>query len=66
MSKLFEFLKENIMIIIGTILIYQLLLTIFCFSTVNLVLLAGIIVIVATAVIITTYKDTIIDFFKRK
>ena len=66
MSKLFEFIKENITIIFGTILIYQLILTVFCFSTVNLVLLAGIIVIVAGATIVSTYKDTIIDFFKRK
>ena len=66
MSKIFEFIKDNITVIFGTILIYQLLLTIFCFSTVNLVLLAGIIVIVATAVIISNYKDNIIDFFKRK
>jgi len=66
MSKIFEFIKDNITVIFGTILIYQFLLTIFCFSTVNLVLLAGIIVIVATAVIISNYKDNIIDFFKRK
>ena len=66
MSKIFEFIKDNITVIFGTILIYQFLLTIFCFSTVNLVLLAGIIVIVAGATIVSTYKDTIIDFFKRK
>jgi len=66
MSKIFEFIKDNITVIFGTILIYQFLLTIFCFSTVNLVLLAGIIVIVATAVIISNYKDNITDFFKRK
>ena len=66
MSKLIEYIKENITTIFTTLLIYQLLLTIFCFSTTNLVILAGIIVIVAGAIIISNYKDNIIDFFKRK
>ncbi len=66
MSQIFNFLKEHIQVIIGTILIYQLLLTIFCFTTANLVILAAIIVIVAIAVVIALYKDKVIDFFKRQ
>lgn len=66
MSKIVQFIKENIAIIFGTLLVYQFFLTIFCFTTENLVILAGIIVIVAGAVLFQTYKDTISDFFKKR
>lgn len=65
MSKIVQFIKENIAIIFGTLLVYQFFLTIFCFTTENLVILAGIIVIVAGAVLFQTYKDTISDFLKK-
>lgn len=66
MSNIVQFIKENIKIILSTILIYQILLTIFFYSTENLVILAFIIVIMAGTVIITNYKDDIVNFFKRK
>lgn len=65
MSNLIDFIKDNYKTIIGTILIYQLLLTIFFFSTENLVLLALIAVIVAGSIIFSSFKDTFIDFFKK-
>ncbi len=65
MSNLFQFLKDNFKTICITILIYQVFLTIFFFSTANLVILASIIVIFAGYVIITTYKDDILGFFKK-
>ena len=66
MSNIVQFIKENIKIILSTVLIYQIFLTIFFYSTENLVILAFIIVILAGTIIITNYKDDIISFFKRK
>ncbi|MDE5714687.1 MAG: hypothetical protein K2I42_00985 [Anaeroplasmataceae bacterium] len=65
MSNLFNFIKENIKTIIGTILIYQLLLTIFSFSTTNLVILAAITLVVCGYTLFYTFKDNITDFFKK-
>ena len=49
----------------GTILVYQTILTIFSFSIVNLVILAVLIVIVAGSVLIYSYKDTLSSWFKK-
>ena len=65
MSTIWNFLKENIKIIMGTILIYQVILTIFSFSIVNLVILAVEIVIIAGSALILTYKDTFKDWFNK-
>lgn len=65
MSNFVAFLKEHYQVIVGTILIYQFLLTIFCFTTANLVILAAIIVIVAGFLVVANFKDTIINFFKK-
>ena len=65
MSSLITFIKENIKMIAITILIYQLLLTIFFFSYENLIILAGLIVIFSLITVITTYKDDILGFFKK-
>ncbi|HIT44068.1 TPA: hypothetical protein IAA91_04455 [Candidatus Avacholeplasma faecigallinarum] len=65
MSNLIQFLKDNFKIICSTILVYQVILTIFFYSTENLVILAVVIVVFASYAIITTYKDDIINFFKK-
>ncbi|MGM9969024.1 MAG: hypothetical protein ACI35S_01340 [Anaeroplasma sp.] len=65
MSNIIDLIKSNIKTIMFTILIYQIFLTIFFYSTENLVILAFFIVIVASYVIITTYKDDIVSFFKK-
>lgn len=65
MSNLIQFLKDNYQVIIGTILIYQIIITIFCFSTANLVILAFLIVIVAGYFVVVNFKDTFLDFFKK-
>lgn len=64
MSTILNFLKENYKVIMGTILIYQIILTIFSFSIVNLVILACLIVFIAGFLLIYTYKDTVIGWFK--
>ena len=64
MSTILHFLKENYKVIMGTILIYQIILTIFSFSIVNLVILACLIVFIAGFLLIYTYKDTVIGWFK--
>ena len=64
MSNIFNFLKDNYKVILGTILIYQIILTIFSFSIVNLVILACLIVFIAGFLLIFTYKDTVIGWFK--
>ena len=64
MSTIWNYLKENFKTIMGTILVYQVILTIFSFSIVNLVILAVEIVIIAGSVLIFTYKDTFKDWFK--
>ncbi|MCI5582186.1 MAG: hypothetical protein MR357_00495 [Anaeroplasma sp.] len=65
MSNLFSFFKDNFKIIIGSILIYQIFLTIFFFSTENIVILACIIIIFAGYALISTYNDDITGFFKK-
>ena len=65
MGNIFNFLKENYKVIMGTILIYQIILTIFSFSIVNLVILAVLIVIIAGSVLIYTYKDTFKNWFSK-
>lgn len=65
MSNLIQFLKEHYQVIIGTILVYQALMTIFFFSTANLVILAGLIVISAAYFLIVNFKDRFFDFFKK-
>ena len=65
MSNIFNFLKENYKVIMGTILIYQIILTIFSFSIVNLVILAVLIVIIAGTVLIYTYKETFKNWFSK-
>ena len=65
MSTILAFLKENYKVIMGTILVYQTILTIFSFSIVNLVILAVLIVIVAGSVLIYSYKDTLAGWFKK-
>lgn len=65
MSTILAFLKENYKVIMGTILVYQTILTIFSFSIVNLVILAVLIVIVAGSVLIYSYKDTLSSWFKK-
>ena len=65
MSNLINYIKENYKIIIGTILIYQLLMTIFFFSPENLVILAAISLIVAGYIIVLNFKDSFTDFFKK-
>lgn len=65
MTNLIAFIKENIKMIGITILIYQFIITIFFFSTENLVILATLIVIFSIAFVITTYKDDIKGFFKK-
>ena len=64
MSNILNFFKENYKVIMGTILVYQTILTIFSFSIVNLVILAVQIVIIAGTVLIYTYKDTFKNWFK--
>lgn len=65
MSNFIQFIKDYFKVICSTILIYQLILTIFFFSTENLVILAFIIVVFAGYVIIANYKDDIVGFFKK-
>ena len=65
MSTILAFLKENYKVIMGTILVYQTILTIFSFSIVNLVILAVFLVIVAGSVLIYSYKDTLSSWFKK-
>ena len=65
MSNLFDIIKENIKTILITILVYQLILTIFFFSVENLVLLAIFITIVAGISLFSTYKDDIKSIFKK-
>ncbi len=65
MSNLIQFIKDNYQVIIGTILVYQLIMTIFFFSTANLVILAAIIVLVAGYIIVIHFKDSFMDFFKK-
>lgn len=65
MSNLIQFFKDNIKTICITIIIYQIILTIFTFTTANLIILACLIVTFAGFVIISTYKDDIISFFKK-
>ncbi|MCM1197212.1 MAG: hypothetical protein NC310_09130 [Roseburia sp.] len=65
MSNLINYIKDNYKIIIGTILIYQLIITIFFFSAQNLVILAAISLIVAGYIIVLNFKDVVIDFFKK-
>lgn len=65
MSNLIQFFKDNIKIICITIIIYQIILTIFTYSTTNLIILATLIVVFAGFIIINSYKDDIKGFFKR-
>lgn len=65
MSNLMNYIKENYKIIIGTILVYQLIITIFFFSAQNLVILAAVSIIVAGYIIVLNFKDAIMDFFKK-
>jgi hypothetical protein len=65
MNNLITFIKENIKMIGITILIYQILITIFFFSTENLIILATLIVVFSIAFAFATYKDDIINFFKK-
>ena len=65
MNKLLDFLKTNSKMIGITILIYQVLITIFFFSSENLIILATLIVIFSAIILFTTYKDDITDFFKK-
>ncbi|MDE6414249.1 MAG: hypothetical protein K2K48_02435 [Anaeroplasmataceae bacterium] len=65
MSNLLNYIKENYKIIIGTILVYQLIITIFFFSAQNLVILAAISIIVAGYIIVLNFKDALLDFFKK-
>lgn len=65
MTNLINYIKDNYKIIIGTILIYQLFLTIFFFSAQNLVILSAISLIVAGYIIVLNFKDAISDFFKK-
>jgi len=64
-NAIVEFIKSNIKVIMFSILLYQIFLTIFFFSTENLILLAVFISIVAGYIIISTYKDDILGFFKK-
>ncbi|HRF70538.1 MAG: hypothetical protein K2P14_00065 [Anaeroplasmataceae bacterium] len=65
MSNLIAYIKEYYKIIIGTILIYQLFITIFFFSTQNLIILAAISLLVTGYIIFFNFKDAIMDFFKK-
>ncbi len=65
MSNLFNFIKENIKTIGISILIWQFLLTIFCFTTANLVILSALIVVFAAIALFVSYKDDITGFFKK-
>ncbi len=65
MSNIIQFIKDNYQVIIGTILIYQIIMTIFFFSTANLVILAALIVIVAGYIVVAHFKDSFMDFFKK-
>ncbi|MDE6241687.1 MAG: hypothetical protein K2M08_04605 [Anaeroplasmataceae bacterium] len=65
MSNLINYIKENYKVIIGTILVYQLIITIFFFSAQNLVILAAISIIVAGYIIVLNFKDAFLDFFKK-
>ena len=64
MGNLFQFIKDNLTVIFGTLLIYQLFLTIFFYSQENLIILAIITVIVAGYIIIINYKNDITSLFK--
>ncbi len=64
MGNLFQFIKDNLKIIFGTLLIYQLFLTIFFYSQENLIILAIITVIIAGYIIIINYKSDISSLFK--
>lgn len=64
MGNLFQFIKDNLKVIFGTLLIYQLFLTIFFYSQENLIILAIITVIVAGYIIIINYKNDITSLFK--
>lgn len=66
MSNLIQFFKDNIKTICITIIIYQIILTIFTYSTTNLIILASLIVVFAGFIIINSYKDDIKGFFKRE
>ena len=57
MTNLVNFIKDNYKTIIGTILIYQLFITIFFFSAQNLVILAAISILVAGYIIVLNFKD---------
>lgn len=65
MSNLIQFFKDNIKTICITIIIYQIILTIFTYSTTNLIILATLIVVFAGFIILNSYKDDIKGFFKR-
>lgn len=65
MSNLIQFFKDNIKTIFITIIIYQIILTIFTFTTANLIILACLIVGFASFVVINNYKDDIKSFFKK-
>ncbi|MCI9181856.1 MAG: hypothetical protein HFG91_03815 [Acholeplasmatales bacterium] len=65
MTNLVNFIKDNYKTIIGTILIYQLFITIFFFSAQNLVILAAISILVAGYIIVLNFKDAFTDFFKK-
>lgn len=65
MNNLINFLKENYKVIIGTILIYQVILTIFFFSIENLILLSIFVLVVASYIIIMNFKDDFLNFFKK-
>ena len=65
MTNLVNFIKDNYKTIIGTILIYQLFITIFFFSAQNLVILAAISILVAGYIIFLNFKDAFTDFFKK-
>lgn len=64
MGNLFQLLKDNIKVIFTTLLIYQLILTIFFYSEINLIILAVITVIVAGYIIISHYRNDITSLFK--
>lgn len=66
MSNLIQFFKDNIKTICITIIIYQIILTIFTYSTTNLIILASLIVVFAGFIILNSYKDDIKGFFKRE
>lgn len=66
MKTIIDYIKTNFYLIIGTIIIYQLFLVVFFYTSKNLQILGFEIIILAFIVIYKTYKDKFFGIFKKK